>query len=67
MWDTAWDQIVLRTKADHFTAPWAGTVPTDVGTRIANGPPAGATLSGVLTSSSQFRAAAGIRLARVPH
>ncbi len=54
------DQIVLRAKGDHFTAPWTGTVPTGPGLWIANGPPAGATLGGMtpylLTSGSQFRA-----------
>jgi membrane-associated phospholipid phosphatase len=55
----AGNTIVERTKADHFTAPWTGTVPTGPGMWIANGPPAGATLGGVtpylLTSGSQFR------------
>ena len=56
---TAGNMIVERTKADHFTAPWTGSVPTGPGMWVANGPPAGATLGGVtpylLTSGSQFR------------
>jgi membrane-associated phospholipid phosphatase len=51
--------IVDRTKADRFTAPWTGTVPTGPGMWVANGPPAGPTFGGVtpylLTSGSQFR------------
>jgi membrane-associated phospholipid phosphatase len=57
---TAGNAIVDRTKADHFTAPWTGTVPAGPGMWVANGPPAGATFGGVtpylLTSASQFRA-----------
>jgi len=56
---TAGNAIVERTKADHFTAPWTGSVPTGLGKWVANGPPAGATFGGVtpylLTSGSQFR------------
>jgi membrane-associated phospholipid phosphatase len=54
--------LVNRVKADHFTTPWTGTVPTGPGMWIANGTPAGATFGGVtpylLTSGSQFRAPA---------
>ena len=58
---SAGDAIVERTRADRFTVPWTGTVPTGPGMWIANGPPAGATFSGVLPyflkSASQFRPA----------
>jgi membrane-associated phospholipid phosphatase len=57
----AGDAIVERSKNDHFTAPWTGTVPVGEGMWRANGPPAGATFSGVtpyfLTSGDQFRSA----------
>jgi membrane-associated phospholipid phosphatase len=50
---------VNRTRADRFTAPWTGSVPTGAGKWIANGPPAGATFGGIrpylLTSGDQFR------------
>lgn len=53
--------IVDRVKADGFTTPWTGTVPTGPGKWIANGPPAGATFGGVipyfLMSGAQFRPA----------
>lgn len=53
------DAVVQRAKNDHFTAPFAGTIPRGPGLWIANGPPAGATLSGMtryfLTSADQFR------------
>ena len=56
---SAGDAAVQRARTDRFTAPWTGTVPVGPGRWIANGPPAGATLSGVtpyfLESSSQFR------------
>lgn len=51
--------MVDRAKADHFTAPWTGTVPTGEGKWVSNGTPAGATFGGVtpyvMTSGSQFR------------
>ena len=51
--------MVDRLKADRFTTPWTGTVPTGPGMWIANGPPAGATFGGVrpyfMTSGAQFR------------
>ena len=54
--------MVDRLKADRFTTPWTGTVPTGPGMWIANGPPAGATFGGVtpyfMTSGSQFRSVA---------
>src|SRR5688572_14971020 len=53
--------MVDRLKADKFTTPWTGTVPTGPGMWIANGTPAGATFGGVtpylMTSGSQFRSA----------
>jgi len=53
------DALVDRARSDHFTAPWAGTVPVGPGRWVANGPPGGATLGGVtpyfLTSADQFR------------
>jgi membrane-associated phospholipid phosphatase len=53
------DAVVDRAKGDHFTAPFTGTIPVGPGMWIANGPPAGATLSGMtryfLTSADQFR------------
>lgn len=53
--------MVARLKADHFTAPWTGTVPVGPGLWIAHGPPAGATFGAVtpyfLTSGDQFRPA----------
>jgi membrane-associated phospholipid phosphatase len=58
---TVGDAMVVRTKNDHFTAPFTGTIPAGLGLWIPapNVPPIGATLSGVtpylLTSSSQFR------------
>jgi membrane-associated phospholipid phosphatase len=55
------DNMVARLRADHFTAPFTGTVPVGSGFWIAHGPPAGATLGGVtpyfLTSGDQFRPA----------
>jgi membrane-associated phospholipid phosphatase len=58
---SAGDNMVARLRADHFTAPFTGTVPVGPGLWIANGPPAGATLGGVtpyfLTSGNQFRPA----------
>ncbi len=58
---SAGDNMVARLKADHFTAPFTGTVPVGPGLWIPNGPPAGATLGGVtpyfLTSGNQFRPA----------
>jgi membrane-associated phospholipid phosphatase len=58
---SAGDDMVARVKGDHFTAPFAGTVPVGPGLWIPNGPPAGATLGGVtpyfLTSGNQFRPA----------
>ena len=59
---SAGDNMVARLRADHFTAPFTGTVPVGPGLWIAHGPPAGATLGGVtpyfLTSGDQFRPAA---------
>ncbi len=56
---TAGNTIVERTKADRFTTPWTGTIPTGPGMWTTNGPPAGPTFGGVtpylLTSGSQFR------------
>ena len=53
--------MVDRLKADRFTTPWTGTVPTGPDKWIANGPPAGATFGGVtpylMTSGAQFRSA----------
>lgn len=53
--------MVERLRTDRFTVPWTGTVPVGPGMWIANGPPAGATFSGVVTytlrSSDQFRPA----------
>jgi len=53
------DAVVTRAKNDHFTVPFTGTIPTGTGLWIPNGPPAGATLSGMtsyfLTSPNQFR------------
>jgi len=53
------EAMVERVKADRFTTPWTGTVPTGPGRWVANGPPAGATFGGVtpyfLESGSQFR------------
>jgi membrane-associated phospholipid phosphatase len=58
---SAGDNMVARLRADHFTAPFTGTVPVGPGFWIAHGPPAGATLGGVtpyfLTSGDQFRPA----------
>jgi membrane-associated phospholipid phosphatase len=56
----AGEALVERTRNDHFTAPWTGTVPVGPGMWIAgNGTPVGVTLGGVtpylLTSSDQFR------------
>lgn len=55
----AGNAMVDRLKADKFTTPWTGTVPTGPGMWIANGTPAGATFGGVtpylMTSGSQFR------------
>ena len=52
------DAVVERTRNDHFTAPFTGTIPTGPGLWIPNGPPAGATLSGMtryfMTSAAQF-------------
>jgi membrane-associated phospholipid phosphatase len=57
----AGDALVNRVKNDRFTTPWTGKVPTEPGSWVANGPPAGATFGGVtpyfLTSGSQFRPA----------
>jgi membrane-associated phospholipid phosphatase len=57
----AGDAMVARLKADKFTTPWTGTVPTGPGMWIANGTPAGGTFGGVtpylMTSGSQFRSA----------
>lgn len=56
---TVGNAIVDRTKNDHFTAPFTGTIPTGTGLWIANGPPSGPTFGGVtpylMTSGSQFR------------
>ena len=56
---SAGDDMVQRLGADHFTAPFTGTIPVGPGLWIANGPPAGATFGGVtpyfLTSGDQFR------------
>ena len=53
------DAVVTRARNDHFTVPFTGTIPTGPGLWIPNGPPAGATLSGMtryfLTSADQFR------------
>lgn len=53
------DAVVTRTRNDHFTVPFTGAIPTGPGLWIANGPPAGATLSGMtryfMTSADQFR------------
>ena len=53
------DAVVQRAQNDHFTAPFMGTIPTGLGLWIPNGPPAGATLSGMtryfMTSAGQFR------------
>ena len=53
------DAMVERTKADHFTVPWTGTVPVGPGKWIANGTPVGGTFGNVtpylLMSSAQFR------------
>lgn len=58
---SAGDDMVARLGADHFTAPFTGTVPVGPGLWIPNGPPAGATLGGVtpyfLRSGDQFRPA----------
>jgi membrane-associated phospholipid phosphatase len=55
------DAVVARARNDHFTVPFTGTIPTGSGLWIPNGPPAGATLSGMtsyfLTSADQFRPA----------
>lgn len=52
------DAVVERTRNDHFSTPFTGTIPTGPGYWIANGPPAGVTLSGMtpyfLTSPAQF-------------
>jgi membrane-associated phospholipid phosphatase len=51
--------MVDRLKADRFTTPWTGSVPTGPDKWIANGAPAGATFGGVtpyfMTSGAQFR------------
>jgi hypothetical protein len=56
------DQMVTHLTTDGFSLPWTGSVPVGPGLWIANGPPAGANLSGVkpyfLNSTSQFRAPA---------
>ena len=53
------DEVVARARNDHFTVPFTGTIPKGPGFWIPNGPPAGATLSGMtryfLTSPDQFR------------
>jgi len=53
------DAVVTRTRDDHFTVPFTGTIPVGPGLWIPNGPPAGATLSGMtryfLSSADQFR------------
>jgi membrane-associated phospholipid phosphatase len=58
---SAGDNMVARLRADHFTAPFTGTIQVGPGLWIANGPPAGATLGGVtpyfLSSGNQFRPA----------
>jgi membrane-associated phospholipid phosphatase len=54
------NRMIARLRADHFTDPWTGTIPTGPGKWINNGPPAGATFGQVtpylLLSGSQFRA-----------
>jgi membrane-associated phospholipid phosphatase len=55
-------RMIARLRADHFTDPWTGTVPTGPGKWVNNGPPA-APLLGQMTpylllSGNQFRAAA---------
>ena len=56
---SAGDDMVARVRADHFTAPFTGTIPLGPGLWIAHGPPAGATLGSVtpyfLSSGDQFR------------
>lgn len=53
------DAVVTRTRNDHFTVPFTGTIPAGPGLWTANGPPIGATLSGMtryfLSSADQFR------------
>jgi membrane-associated phospholipid phosphatase len=55
----AGQMMVDWARADRFTAPWTGVVPTGPGYWIANGPPAGAQLPNMqpyyLTSAAQFR------------
>jgi membrane-associated phospholipid phosphatase len=55
----AGDAIVERTKNDNFTVPFTGTIPSGLGLWKPNGPPVGATFSGVtpylLSSADQFR------------
>ena len=55
-------RVIDRLKADHFTDPWTGSVPTGPGKWINNGPPAGPGLGKMtpylLTSGDQFRSAA---------
>ncbi len=57
----AGNRIIERVKADGFTTPWTGTIPTGPGIFVPNGPPAGPQLGSVtpyfLTSGSQFRSA----------
>lgn len=53
------DAVVTRARNDHFTVPFTGQIPQGEGFWVANGPPIGATLSGMtryfLTSADQFR------------
>lgn len=53
------DAVVERTRNDHFTVPFTGTIPTGTGLWIPKGPPIGATLSGMtryfMSSADQFR------------
>lgn len=57
----AGDALIDWVSSDGFTTPWTGTIPVGPGLWTANGPPAGANLSGVkpyfLTSAEQFRPA----------
>lgn len=54
----AGDAEVTRAQNDHFTVPFTGTIPSGPGLWIPNGPPIGATLSGMtryfMTSADQF-------------
>jgi membrane-associated phospholipid phosphatase len=54
-------RIIAHVMGDHFTDPWAGSVPTGPGKWINNGPPAGPLFGKVtpyfLTSGDQFRPA----------